>query len=288
MTRRAPQVAVDLDLESARTEREHEEGKKSALQHETLIIAGEKKKLKEDHEQTKKDIEEELAVIKEKSEKEREAILVRNNQVKLENNELEKRNSELKRERDFAEQKLKEETEVGERKIAIIRQEITDLSHEHDLKVSEVKELTDTLKVIKKQYSDTLHDFTSLKERKEQLAIENESLVEKHRKDEIAFSEFKKLSTEKEKQMEEVDRGLKEKNNELAEVSLKIGKAQDDLKKIESKIGEIEEREMAANDRMKKAAELEVHVTKKLSELKEIESHFTSEHLARIGYTKTG
>jgi chromosome segregation ATPase len=277
------------DVEALQAELAVLEGQKGIILNEVLAISADKKRLTEEFDAEKVRIDEELA------QKHREGGA-----------ELEILDRAIATAR---EQKTTAELEAeNARKVADALNTVRDthqaavaaLTTTQEAIATQTEELSRLIvsKELKGQIAQHTEALTSLKEMAQ--AVETEIAANQEQLRLISadvthtLGLFDELKAEHGKMGEHKETLVKE----LGEVLDQVTKRSEVLAGINGKIADIETqvadhtaameaKEAAITERMANAARLEAHVDEKLQHLKELENRFTTEHLARMGYTKT-
>ncbi len=148
---------------------------------------------------------------------------------------------------------------------------------------SSISELTRAESELKKNIAAANVEFTPLVHKKE---IAKNTLEELSLRTEVLKKEHASLDTSKEDKQNELmtlRQSVEQETTKLADLKSEVA---DFEKQKAEHVAHIVEQNRQANERLGAATRLEQHIEGKRQELKKIEEKFTTEHLARMGYSK--
>lgn len=280
------------DVEASRAELDALAGSKDTVQAEFLVVAEDKKRLESEYETRKREISDDLAIVRRETDIEKGKLLTDNASLKKENEQLGHDNRSLRSDSAVLGEtyaKIQSDIRDAETKLGTLRADVKKLSDERIQLSQNIELLSPELQTLTSALTNGRAELRGIELAKLQTTEKLGALAADHASKGAEHTDF---VAKNKAEREEADRTLTDVKNQIV---IK----RDELKDVTDKVAELEatitayreeftKKDLEITKRMGDASRLETHVDEKLQSLKTLESAFTTEHLARFGYTKTG
>lgn len=286
--RRQSQTPESPDLQAERLTRDEITSDLSRLHAQIVTAHASKKILTEEFEKEKERIEGDLAAIKRNFVEEASKIDENIEKKRQANTVMNVRNETLRKENDnmIADNKrLTDQKSALSDEISANRSFVDGLKRDQNRIRSEIEqdkkdaiEASESKKTMR-SHIDVMVTTKNIKQAElDEIDLKKESAIRQHAEASVGRDSIHADLTESRAALDRVNGELSQAHESLLATKaeeLAIKQARD-------------EKEANTTERMRIAAILETKVDNKLKNLKEIEDHFTTEHLARLGYSKLG
>lgn len=288
---RIPNQTQNATVETTRAELNTIDGNKRGVQIELDSIIENKRRIEKEYEARRREITDDLAIVKRESEMERDKLLAVNFDLKRDSEKLAEQNRVIR----VATAALNETHSAIERDSSQARSKLGILIADIEKSRSELSQIKQGIDLLSPELQTLTNALTNGRAELKGVELAKLRTTEKlstldaeHSTKSADHEEFVRTNTS--------EKGAR--TAELSDIQSQIAVKSSELKVVSAKVAELEATVTAYRDefekkdaeittRMKAATNLETHVQEKLESLKTLESAFTTQHLARFGYKKT-